>query len=95
MKWPEFMHKERVMVIGIDVCHAGKKSVVGFCASTNKHQTKYYSDIIINPKNQELITKELDRCINAAVQEFKNEHDGGLPDKLLIYRDGVGEQMRD
>ena len=37
MKMPEFMHKEKVMVIGIDVCHAGKKSVVGFCATTN-HQ---------------------------------------------------------
>jgi hypothetical protein len=35
MKLPEFMHKEKVMVIGIDVCHAGKKSVVGFVASTN------------------------------------------------------------
>ena len=35
MKFPAFMKKERVMVIGIDVCHAGKKSVVGFCASTN------------------------------------------------------------
>lgn len=35
VKFPEFMQKERVMVIGIDVCHAGKKSVVGFCASTN------------------------------------------------------------
>ena len=96
MKWgAEFMHKDNVMVIGIDVCHAGKKSVVGFCASTNKHQTKYYSDVIINPKNQELITKELDRCIKNAVQEFKNLPDGALPDKLVIYRDGVGEQMRD
>jgi len=47
MKWPDFMDKEKVVVLGIDVCHAGKKSVVGFCATTNKHQTKYYSDIII------------------------------------------------
>lgn len=95
MKWPEFMKKSKVMVIGIDVCHAGKKSVVGFCATTNKHQTNYYSDIIINPKNVELIKDELDRCILNAVQEFKRQHDGELPDKLLIYRDGVGEQMRD
>lgn len=47
MKFPAFMKKERVMVIGIDVCHAGKKSVVGFCASTNSTCTQYYSDIII------------------------------------------------
>ena len=36
MKMPEFMSSNKVMVIGIDVCHAGKKSVVGFCASTNQ-----------------------------------------------------------
>lgn len=35
------------MVIGIDVCHAGKNSVVGFAASTNKHCTSYWSNFII------------------------------------------------
>ena len=90
MKWPAFM-KQKVMVIGIDVCHAGKKSVVGFCASTNQAQTRYYNDIIINPKNVELIKTELDRCIIAACNEFRNHHEGELPDKIIIYRDGVGE----
>lgn len=89
------MQKEKVMVIGIDVCHAGKKSVVGFCASTNKHQTLYYSDIIIQPKNQELVKKDLDRCLLNAVKEFKTNHSGEAPTKLIIYRDGVGEQMRE
>lgn len=70
MKMPQFMHKEKVMVIGIDVCHAGKKSVVGFCASTNKHQTSYYSDIIIQAKNQELVKKDLDRCLIEAIKAF-------------------------
>ena len=95
MKWPDFMDKEKVMVLGIDVCHAGKKSVVGFCATTNKHQTKYYSDIIIQPKGQELIKKDLDRCLLGAIKEFKNNHAGEPPSKLIIYRDGVGEQQRE
>jgi len=95
MKWPDFMDKEKVMVIGIDVCHAGKKSVVGFCASYNKHQTKYYSDIIIQPKGQELIKKDLDRCLLNAIKEFKCNHDGEPPSKIIIYRDGVGEQQRE
>ena len=47
IKMPAFMEKERVMVIGIDVCHAGQKSVVGFAASTNPQCTQYFSDIII------------------------------------------------
>ena len=72
MKWPEFMHKEKVMVIGIDVCHAGcKKSVVGFCATTNMQQTSYYSDMIIQPKNQELVKKDLDKCLIQAIKDFQ------------------------
>jgi len=95
MKLPEFMLTEKVMVIGIDVCHAGKKSVVGFCASTNKHQTSYYSDIIIQAKNQELVKNDLDRCLLEAIKEFQNNNDGERPTKIIIYRDGVGAEMRD
>ena len=95
MKMPEFMHKEKVMVIGIDVCHAGKKSVVGFCASTNTHQTSYYSDIIIQAKNQELVKKDLDRCLIEAIKAFQNNNNGERPTKIVIYRDGVGAEMRD
>ena len=70
MKMPEFVKKEKVMIIGIDVCHSGKKSVVGFCASTNPSQTLYYSDIIIQAKNQEIVKKDLDRCLINAMKEF-------------------------
>jgi len=35
------------MLIGIDVCHAGDNSVVGFSASTNKELSQYYSDFLI------------------------------------------------
>jgi argonaute-like protein implicated in RNA metabolism and viral defense len=31
------------MLIGIDVCHGGKKSIVGFASSYNKEMTKYLS----------------------------------------------------
>ena len=47
IKLPKFMEEEHVMVIGIDVCHAGKKSIVGFVASTNSSCTSVYSDIVI------------------------------------------------
>lgn len=95
LKWPEFMYKERVMIIGIDVCHAGQKSVVGFVASTNQQQTSYFSDIIIQKKNQEIVKKDLDRCLVNACRDFAKNHKNELPTKIIIYRDGVGEQMRD
>lgn len=82
------------MVIGIDVCHAGKKSVVGFCASVNKNCTLYYSDIIIQAKNQEIVKDDLDKCLTNAIRQFKNSNNSNMPTKIIIYRDGVGEGMR-
>ena len=51
VKFPEFMSKYKVMIVGIDVCHQGKNSIVGFSASTNKQCTSFYSDVIIQTKN--------------------------------------------
>jgi len=33
----------KTMLIGIDVCHSGPNSIVGFCASINGNMSKYYS----------------------------------------------------
>jgi len=35
MKFPEILSKKRTMLIGIDVCHSGPQSIVGFSASIN------------------------------------------------------------
>lgn len=95
VKYPDFMEKNDVMTIGIDVCHAGKKSIVGFVATTNKACTAAYSDIIIQQKHQELVKKDLDRCMLNAVKSFQARNEGRVPSKIIIYRDGVGEGMRD
>ena len=39
MKFPESLAKKRTMLIGIDVCHSGPNSIVGFSASTNKEMS--------------------------------------------------------
>jgi len=50
MQFPKVITDSKVMLIGIDVCHAGRSSVVGFAASTNEHLSQYYSDYIVQPK---------------------------------------------
>ena len=50
LKFPEALEKKRTMLIGIDVCHAGPQSIVGFSASTNKEMSQYYSDYLIQRK---------------------------------------------
>jgi len=47
MKFPQVITELKTMLIGIDVCHAGKSSVVGFAASTNETMSQYYSDYIV------------------------------------------------
>lgn len=37
---PKYKH---TMLVGIDVCHYGPKSIVGFCATLNDTYSKYYS----------------------------------------------------
>lgn len=50
MKFPDAMQSMRTMLIGIDVCHSGPNSVVGFAASTNPEMSQYYSEHIIQKK---------------------------------------------
>jgi hypothetical protein len=35
IKFEKDVHKD-TMLVGIDVCHAGNRSTVGFCATINK-----------------------------------------------------------
>ena len=94
-KFPGIFQLERIMVIGIDVCHAGKNSVVGFAATINKEQTQYFSRFLLQKKYQELVKRELDQCMEEAVRSFAKNHGNEYPTKIIIYRDGVGEGMRD
>ena len=50
MKFPDAMANMRTMLIGIDVCHAGPTSVVGFSASTNPEMTQYYSHYLVQKR---------------------------------------------
>lgn len=34
---------EQTMLVGIDVCHKGKQSTIGFCATYDQHMCKYYA----------------------------------------------------
>jgi aubergine-like protein len=93
VKLPSFMAESRTMIVGIDVCHASKNSVVGVVASTNPHATAFYQDIIIQAKNQEIVKKDLDRVYGSALRAFKNQS-GDYPERIIIFRDGVGDAMR-
>jgi hypothetical protein len=47
LKFPAALDKKRTMLLGLDVCHAGDKSIVGLSASINPQLSQYYSEHII------------------------------------------------
>ena len=47
------------MVVGIDVCHAGRRSLIGLAASYNAYLTQHYSKVYPQELHKELIGKGL------------------------------------
>jgi uncharacterized protein with ATP-grasp and redox domains len=52
-------------------------------------------DFTVQPKYQEVVRKELDRMLKNAIYHFSQMNDNQRPTRIIIFRDGVGEQMRD
>ena len=82
------------MLIGIDVCHAGPQSIVGFTASTNREMSQYFNDYIIQRKGQEIVQTKMRELCEDAIKVFKKSNNGHLPTNFIIYRDGVGDAQR-
>ena len=85
---PEGLPK-KTMLIGADVHHGNKGSVIGLCASFDGNFTKYYSRIKVQKKGQEIMVNISALICDAIQKYFKtNKY---LPDTIIFYRDGVGE----
>ncbi|XP_015269670.1 PREDICTED: piwi-like protein 2 [Gekko japonicus] len=90
--WGVDIPLKQLMVIGMDVYHdpsRGKRSVVGFVASINHTLTRWYSRVVFQMPHQEIIDS-LKVCLVAALQKF-HEVNHCLPEKIVVYRDGVSE----
>lgn len=94
MKLPEKMESMKTMLVGIDVCHAGGNSIVGFAASVNKELSQYFSDFIVQKKGQEVVNAQIKECIKSAIEVFSKNHKNNLPTDIIIYRDGVSAAER-
>jgi len=90
MKFPDILSKKRTMLIGIDVCHSGPNSIVGFSASTNQEMSQYYSEHIVQKKGQEIVQKCMKEALKKAIGVFA-ERCKDFPTNFIIYRDGVGD----
>ncbi|XP_071483412.1 piwi-like protein 1 [Diadema antillarum] len=90
--WALEIPLSKLMVIGIDVYHdpaRGKKSIGAFVASMNRDLTRWYSRVCLQTASQELIDG-LKLCFAAAIKKY-HDINHCLPEKIVIFRDGVGD----
>ncbi|XP_051780036.1 piwi-like protein 2 [Erpetoichthys calabaricus] len=90
--WSVAVPLKRFMIIGVDVHHdttKANRSVLGFVASLNSSLTKWYSRVGFQMPNEELIDG-FRVLLLASLQTYHKENHF-LPDKIIIYRDGVSD----
>lgn len=90
--WSTDIPMNNVMICGVDTYHDSQvkgRSVAALVCSLNKAATRYYSKTCFQHNHQELC-QGLNVCLTAALKKY-HEVNGTLPDRIIIYRDGVGD----
>ncbi|XP_034397580.1 piwi-like protein 2 [Cyclopterus lumpus] len=90
--WTVNVPLKHLMVVGVDVHHDTSKvrqSVMGFVASVNSSLTRWYSRVTFQTPTEELIFG-FRVCLLAALQKYY-EVNHNLPEKIVVYRDGVSD----
>ncbi|CAH2043482.1 unnamed protein product, partial [Iphiclides podalirius] len=90
--WNIGMPMKTAMIIGIDSYHDAsrkKRSVCSFVASYNQSMTHWYSKAVFQEKGQEIVDG-LKSCLVDSLKHYLQVN-GRLPDRIIIYRDGVGD----
>lgn len=82
-----------LMTVGFDVCHSSKnknKSYGALVATMDmKTSTRYFSSVTEHMKGQEL-SDQMSMNMTYALKAYR-EHHGALPERILFFRDGVGD----
>ena len=86
----------RTMVVGIDVTHPspgsveGAPSIAGVVASIDATLAQWPASIRVQTGRQEMVA-DLEGMIHDRLLLWYTKNNGNLPDKILVYRDGVSE----
>ncbi|XP_072378370.1 piwi-like protein Siwi [Diabrotica undecimpunctata] len=90
--WSIVMPLSNVMVVGYDVCRDTLKKQSSFAAmvaTLDRAMTRYYNHVCEHQLQEEL-SENISVFLIVACQKYK-EVNGRYPERILIYRDGVGD----
>jgi hypothetical protein len=88
------------MVVGMDVTHPspgsakGTPSIAAVVASIDNHYAQYPASLEIQESKKEMITNLKTMMIDR-LKLFQSKNNGKLPERVLVYRDGVSEGQFD
>lgn len=94
--WAIFIPMKSFMIVGIDVYHDTldrKKSCVGFVCTTNQSSSTWFSRAFFQNSLEE-IAQSLNITLMTALEKYQNKN-GFVPEKIIVYRDGVGDAQMD
>lgn len=84
------------MLMGIDVTHPspgsapGAPSIAGIVASVDVNFTQFPASIKIQESRKEMVT-DLGDMVVERLRAFQKRNNNALPNKIILYRDGVSE----
>lgn len=94
--WATSIPINGLMVCGIDTYHDSankKKSVCAFIATSNEAKTRFFSRATLQETHQEL-SNNYTVTVKSAILNYRRVNNK-LPEKIIIYRDGVSDgQLR-
>ena len=94
--WKFGILQDRTMIVGIDVTHPSPgsvdkaPSVAGIVASIDNRYAQWPASIRPQKSKQEMVDN-LDQMVVERLRLWKKHNGGRLPNKILVYRDGVSE----
>lgn len=94
--WSVPIPLEDLMVCGMDTYHdntRGRRSVLAFVASINQNRTRWFSMTTMQKQGQEA-GDCLTMLFITALRKY-HEVNHKLPEKIIMYRDGVGDGQMD
>lgn len=95
--WMTEIPGNNIMVIGFDVCHDTtdkSKSYGAMVATMDMKKSSNFFSAVSAHRNGEELSDHFALNVCKAIKQYHTEH-GSLPDRILIYRDGVGEGQTD
>lgn len=90
MPWTIKLPVNGLMTIGFDISHNKSKSIGAFVATMDLNKCEAFYSVTMEYRDGNEMVAELDKYLNIALQTY-HEKCGSFPERIVFYRDGVGE----